>query len=124
MSKITKFEELKCWQSARTLVKNVYTFSSKGKIANDYDLKSQLRRAALSTMNNIAEGFSRFHIKDSIHFYDISQSSASELMSMSYVLEDLCYLTQSELIELRENTESTKKITLGFIRYLNQEKEK
>ncbi|MDB4728023.1 four helix bundle protein [Saprospiraceae bacterium] len=92
MAKITRFEELTCWKASRELVKLVYKLSSTGNLARDFDTKSQLRRAALSMMNNIAEGFARFSKKEFIRFLDISQSSGAEVKSMIYVLEDLEYL--------------------------------
>lgn len=64
MSKITRFEDLKCWQAARELVREVYMICEEGKLARDFETKAQLKKAALSTMNNIAEGFGRFHNSD------------------------------------------------------------
>ena len=119
MAKIEKFEDLKCWQSARELVKLIYILCKKSKIAKEYELNGQLKRAGLSTMNNIAEGFSRFHKRDSIRFYDISQSSAAEVKSMSYTIEDTKLLTNEEIKNLRYKSEKTKNLTLGFIKYLN-----
>lgn len=72
MSKITNFEELNCWKSARELVNIVYKVSSVGVLSKDFDTKSQIRRAALSSMNNIEEGFARYYKKDSIRFYDFA----------------------------------------------------
>ena len=54
MSKVTRFEDLKCWQAARELVKEVYIICEEGKLAKDFETKAQLKKAALSTMNNIA----------------------------------------------------------------------
>jgi four helix bundle protein len=120
MAKIERFEDLECWKAARELVKFIYSICLKGKLAKDFDTQRQLKKAGLSTMNNIAEGFSRYHKRDSIHFYDISQSSAAEVKSISYVLEDLEYLELKYILELREKNEKTKNLTLGFIKYLNK----
>jgi four helix bundle protein len=91
-----------------------------GKLAKDYDTKGQLKKAALSSMNNIAEGFGRFSRKDFIRFLDISQSSVQEVQSMLYVLEDLEYLTIDKLTTLRLKSDETKNLTLGFINYLRK----
>lgn len=66
MAKITRFEDLNCWKEAREVVKMNYQVSSEGKFERDYGLKDQIRRASISIMTNIAEGFSKFHRKDSI----------------------------------------------------------
>ena len=100
MSKIERFEDLKCWQSARELVKLVFELCNDEIPENEYELKGQLKRASLSSKNNIAEGFSRFHKRDSIRFYDISQSSAAEVKSMSYPLEDLQFLKPTSIKKL------------------------
>jgi four helix bundle protein len=118
MAKIEKFEDLVCWQKSRELVKAVYIMSMKGKLKTDFELRAQLRRAALSTMNNIAEGFSRFSKKEFIRFLDFSASSAGEVKSMLYVLEDLEYVTEEELSKVRLLTEETRNITLALLKYL------
>ena len=53
---ILSFEELDCWQAARGLTKTIFALSDRGYLSEDFDIKAQLRRAALSVMNNIAEG--------------------------------------------------------------------
>ncbi len=118
MSTITRFEDLKCWQAARELVKMVYLVSKTGELAMDFGAKDQIRRAALSSMNNIAEGFGRFGRKDFIKFLAISQSSTLEVQSMLYVLSDLEYLNEEKITEIRSKSEETKNLTLAFIRYL------
>jgi len=66
--KIEHFKDLDCWKAARVLVRLVFEASRKGELARDYGTQAQLRRAALSAMNNIAEGFSRYHYQESINF--------------------------------------------------------
>lgn len=122
MAKIEKFEDLKCWQAARELTKLVYNACENGKLAKDFDTKSQLRRAALSTMNNIAEGFGRGSNKEFIRFLEMSQSSAMEVKSMTYILMDLAYLDEQSVTFISEKAEETKSITLGLIRYLRSKK--
>jgi four helix bundle protein len=118
MGKVNKFEDLRCWQAARSLVKEVYLVSEHGKLARDFDTKSQIKRAALSTMNNIAEGFGKFSSKEFIRYLDIANNSASEVKSILYVLLDLNYL-EAEKIELLQNkTDEVKALSLALIRYL------
>lgn len=56
---MNKIEDLKCWQAARKLAKEIYLMIEEGKLKNDFDTRSQIKRAVLSNMNNIAEGFGR-----------------------------------------------------------------
>jgi four helix bundle protein len=118
MAKVEKFEDLRCWQAARELVKLVYLACEEGKLAKDYDTRGQLKRAALSSMNNIAEGFGRYSTKDFIKFLDISRSSADEVKSIPYALEDVSYLAEERINQIRDKAQETKNITLAFIRYL------
>jgi four helix bundle protein len=122
VAKIEKFEDLKCWQAARELVKMVYVACEDGKFVKDFDTKSQIRRAALSTMNNIAEGFGRASDKEFIRFLEIAQSSAMEVKSITYVLIDLNYLSEDKIMEISKKAEETKSITLALIRYLRNKK--
>ena len=119
MGKIEKFEDLKCWQAARKMVKEVFLISETGKLSKDFETRSQFKQAALSSMNNIAEGFGRYHQKDSLRFYDISQSSTLEVLSMLYTLVDVNYLSHAQAAEIRLLAEETKNLTLGLIRYVS-----
>ncbi len=122
MAKVEKFEDLKCWQATRERVKFVYQACEKGKLANDFDTKSQLRRAALSIMNNIAEGFSRGSDKEFIRFLEMSQSSAIEVKSITSVLKDLEYFDEQSVTLISNKAVEAKSVTLGLIRYLRSKK--
>lgn len=69
MAKVNKFEDLRCWQEARKLVKEIYLVAEEGKLAKDFDTKSQIKRASLSCMNNIAEGFENSAIRNLFDFW-------------------------------------------------------
>ena len=73
-------------------------------------------------MNNIAEGFTRFHKKEFVRFLDIAQGSASEVLSILYVIEDLELAERSKLIAIREQTKLVRKLVLGLVRYIQKEK--
>jgi four helix bundle protein len=116
--KVDKFEDLTCWQAARQLVKTVFLACLDGKLRKDYDMQSQIKRAALSSQNNIAEGFCRYYKKEFVRFLDISQSSAGEILSMCYNLEDLEMTSKEQIEAIRNNAAETRNKTLGLIRYL------
>jgi four helix bundle protein len=84
MALVERFEDLKCWQEARQLTALVYRICEEGKLARDFETRGQIKRASLSAMSNVAEGFGRrFNPKDFIRFLDISQSSCLEVRSIS-----------------------------------------
>lgn len=118
MAHIERFEDLHCWQEARKLVKIVYEASNEGSLSRDFDMKSQLRRAAISTMNNIAEGFGRFSTKELIRFLEISSSSADEVKSVAYAAMDLEYWTPLRAKQIQDKADDVKSLDLGFIKYL------
>jgi four helix bundle protein len=119
MAKINKFEDLNCWQEARVLVREIYIIAEEGKLSKDFDTKSQLKRAALSIMNNIAEGFGKYSTKEFIRYLDTAHNSASEVKSILYVLLDLNYLTEDKIRELQGRTDKVKALSLALIRYLS-----
>lgn len=118
MAKVDRFEDLTCWQTARDLVRLVYLACEEGKLARDFDTRSQIKRAALSTMNNIAEGFGRYNDKEFIRFLDFSQSSAMEVKSITYAMEDVQYLPLEKIMEIRIKADDTKNLTLALIKYI------
>ena len=124
MSKIVSFEDLKCWQESRVLVKEVFLFCQNAKIKKDYDVTSQLRRASLSVMNNIAEGYGRKSDKEFIQFLNYSVGSACEVQSMLYALLDIDYLDNKLFDEKYKQVEKIKALTLGLVKYLNTTKNK
>ena len=124
MAKVEKFEDLICWQKARELVNLVYSISRNNALSKDYGLRDQLRRAAVSSMTNIAEGFARFHPGDFIRFLDIAQSSAVEVKSLMYVVLDQKYLTADKVIEVQNVAEETTKTTKGLLRFLYNKTQK
>lgn len=119
MTKITRFQDLNCWKESRKLVKRIYKSSEQGKFKKDFSLKDQVRRASVSIMTNIAEGFSRFHRKDSVRFFDFAQSSAAEVQSLLYIAEDLEYLTPEFVEEMRGEALKCQKMILSLIRHFN-----
>src|SRR5438309_11168938 len=90
------FEEISAWQSARKLVAAIYRVSKEGEFARDFGLWNQIRRAALSVMANIAEGFSYRSGKEFAKVLLIGKASALEVQSHLYAALDQWYLTAIE----------------------------
>lgn len=119
---VSRFEDLECWKAARALVKEVFLSCMEGRLAKDFETRGQFTKAALGSMNNIAEGFGRFGLMDKIRFLDISKSSTLEVQSMLYALEDIEYLSPEKIQSIRQKADNARNLTLGFIRYLKNQK--
>ena len=118
MATIRRFEDLESWKQARQLTKMVYGCSDNGRFTKDYGLKNQIRRAAVSIMANIAEGFGRGGNKEFIQFLSTARGSVSEVQSQLYVALDVGYITTHEFEELYSQSTTTSNAISGFIRYL------
>ena len=116
--KIEKFEDIEAWKKARELAKGIYHATSKGDFAKDYSLRDQIRRASISVMNNIAEGYARQTSKEFIQFLYIALGSTAEVQSQLYLAQDLGYISNEEFNEIYELTSETAKLVTGFIKYL------
>ena len=100
MNEVFAFEQLDVYKVARAYVRNVYFLSDKFPQKEDFALTSQIRRAAVSITSNIAEGTSRFSIKDKSHFIEIAYGSLMETYSQLQVATDLMYIKQSDVNEI------------------------
>jgi four helix bundle protein len=98
MSRAERFEDLRVWQEARALVRAI---NHDTRELRDFGFRDQIRAAALSAMNNIAEGFERRTDADFAHFLDIAKGSSGEVRSMTYVGEDEAYFPAPRALELR-----------------------
>ena len=98
--KIEKFEDFIAWQKARQLSRKIYQATSLPGFSRDFGLKDQIRRAAISIMSNIAEGFERGRAAEFHQFLSIAKASCAELRSQLYVALDAKYLTQFQFQEL------------------------
>ena len=88
MSTIKSFEELIIWQEARKFANNIYNLTKKYPQEEIYSLISQMRRATVSVMSNIAEGFDRRTTKEFISFLIIARASVSEVQNDLYISLD------------------------------------
>ncbi|HDY75947.1 MAG TPA: four helix bundle protein [Candidatus Marinimicrobia bacterium] len=120
MATIKRFEELECWQESREFVKLIYELTGKDKFRRDFELVSQLRRSAVSSMANISEGFHRKSNKDFMKFLDYSRSSIAETISHCYVALDQKYIDGKEMEEVKQQADVVWKKVNNFITYLNK----
>ena len=120
MAKIEKFEDIVAWQKARELVKEIYRLSGEGQFSRDYGLRDQLRRAAVSVMLNIAEGFARKTSREFIQFLVVAHGSVAEVQSALYVALDQSYISQPQFESLYKLADETSKLIMGFSSYLRR----
>ena len=111
-----RFEDLEAWKRARGLVRAIYGMSEKSLLARDYGLKDQMRRAAVSVMSNLAEGFERTHAIEKIQMYKVARASAGEVRSLLYVLEDQEMVDPERVNGARRLVEETGSMITGLIR--------
>jgi four helix bundle protein len=115
MAYAEKFEDLLAWQKARELCNLVFQKTENPKFAKDYDFRSQLRRAAISAMANIAEGFERGNKGDFHRFLSIAKASAGEVRSHLYIAHDIGYLNDADFQLLFEQAVELGRI-IGALR--------
>ena len=114
MTGIHRFEDIIAWQKARLLTKSIYETTQSGFFSKDYDLKTQIRRAAVSIMSNIAEGYERGGAKEFRQFLSIAKASCAELRSQLYVAADIGYLQDHQFQNLLSQSEEVGRIIGGL----------
>ena len=118
--RIERFEDIVVWQKSRELVNIVYqvTVENEG-FKRDFDLKSQIRRAAISVMSNIAEGFARRSDKAFASFLHIAHGSVAEVQSQIYIALDLNYINKAGFDKIYSMSDEISRQSQAFIKYLN-----
>lgn len=124
MSKIKRFEDLDIWKLAIEISVDIYKVSEEGNLKQDWGLKDQIRRAATSISNNIAEGFEYDNNKDFIKFLRYSKDSAGELRSMLFALKKIEFINEEFYSNMYERLISISKQIAGLIKYLKEYEKK
>lgn len=115
-SYISSFFDLNAWQEARKLTQVVYKRTALFPIEERFGLSSQMKRASVSGMANIAEGFGRISIKEKLNFYNQAFGSLTELQSHSIIAEDLGFISNEENKELLSKIQTSQGLVQGLIR--------
>ena len=115
MAKIKSFEDMVCWQKSKSLSLEVYTCF---KNCKDFAFKNQIERAALSIMNNLAEGFERQSNKEFRQFLYIAKGSSGEVRSMLFIAKDLGYISSDNFDKLYLSSLEISKTISGLIKTL------
>jgi four helix bundle protein len=122
MATFQSFEEIEAWQNARKLTQDIYDVSNSGPFSKDFGLRDQIRRASVSVMSNIAEGFERDGIREFIRFLTIAKGSVGEVRSQLYVALGQDYITKETFDRLFDLASETARMIGGLIKYLKQQK--
>ena len=118
MATIERYEDIQGWQKARELTNFVYAITKQKTFARDFGLKDQIRRAAVSVMSNVAEGFERGGRREFIQFLSYAKASAGEVQSQLYIALDQKYITPEQFDKGYKLCDETMRLIGGFIAYL------
>ena len=120
MATFKRFEDITAWQRARELTKEIYNLTSHNEFSRDFGLKDQIRRASVSIMSNIAEGFERSGTGEFVHFLATAKGSAGEVRSQLYVAFDQEYISPSVFHCLSNSVTEISRMIAGLIDYLKK----
>lgn len=112
--KIERFEDLIAWQKARELTREIYKIKKSGEFAKDFGLRDRIRRASVSIMSNLAEGFERGRTTEFHQYLSIAKGSCAEVRSQLYVAWDAEYLEKDSFALLMQMAKAVGKIIGGL----------
>jgi four helix bundle protein len=118
--KIKKFEDLESWKKARRLTNGIYEATAAGTFTRDFGLKDQIRRASISILSNIAEGFERGGDKEFSQFLAMAKGSCGEVRAQLYIATDQGYLSQDLFDRLFNEAVEIGRLISGLMKYLSQ----
>ncbi len=112
------FEDLEIWKDARRLTQAIYRLTTTEKFSKDFGLRDQIRRAAVSIMSNIAEGYERGGNQEFTQFLYVAKGSCGEVRSQLYIALDQGYTEQKQTNELMESFKRLSSMVSNLITYL------
>lgn len=112
------FEDLEVWKAARELTNRIYKITKNAEFSKDYGLRDQIRRAAVSIMSNIAEGYERSGNQEFIQVLAIAKGSCGEVRCQLYVAGDQGYIPPDELKPLIEHCKKISIMLSNFMEHL------
>ena len=118
MAGITRFEEIEAWKTARQLTNMVYELGNQAGFNRDFGLRDQIRRACVSVMSNIAEGFESRTDVQFINFLGMARASAGEVRAQLYVALDQKYIADEQFNEAYALAVTCSRQIAKFIAYL------
>lgn len=122
MGTLQSFEEIEAWQRARELAREIYTISAQGMFSKDFGLRDQIRKASVSIMSNIAEGFDRGGTNEFLQFLSMAKGSASEVRSHLCVAHDQGYIDQETFERISAQAAEIGRMVGRLMSYLRSTK--
>lgn len=120
MATFTNFESIEAWAKARELTKEIYAISATGSFSRDFALRDQIRRASISVMSNIAEGFERGGTREFNQFLSIAKGSVGEVKSQVFVAMDQHYIDSEQAERLLGQATEIGRMIGGLMKYLSK----
>ena len=121
MTTAKRFEDLEVWQRAKDLTNLIYEYSTDGSFSRDFGLRDQMRRASVSIMSNIAEGFESQTQAMFIKYLGYAKGSAGELRAQLYIARDQGYITEEDFNTMFSTAEICSRQLTRFIQYLESQ---
>ena len=115
---VKNFEDLEIWKDARLLTREIYQLTKDTRFSKDFALRDQIRRAAVSIMSNIAEGFERGGNQEFIQFLYVAKASCGEVRSQLYVALDQSYITEKDCDDVSKSFRRLSIMISNLIDYL------
>ena len=115
---VKNFEDLEIWKDARLLTRGIYQLTREPKFSKDFALRDQIRRAVVSIMSNIAEGFERGGNQEFIQFPYVAKASCGEVRSQLYVALDQSYVTEKDCDDVSKSFRRLSIMISNLIDYL------
>ena len=103
MAKFQRFEDIEAWKAARKLTNRIYDCSMEGEFSRDFAFRNQIRRASVSILSNIAEGFERDGNKEFLQYLSVAKGSGGEVRTQLYLAHGRNYITEQQFKELLGN---------------------
>ena len=119
MEEQKSFKKLIVWQKAYALVQMIYKHSHNFPSSESYGLTSQIRRAGVSVLANIAEGSERQHKKEFLQFLSVARGSLAEVETYLMLAKDLDYLNERDFNSLEEQRREVGKLLRGLSKSLS-----
>ena len=120
MARIERFEDIRSWRKSRELTKQIYVITSQGNFKRDFGLRDQIRKASVSIVSNIAEGFERGGDQEFLQFLAIAKGSCGEVRAQLYIALDQGYLQREDFETLSTLATEISRLLSGFMKYLQQ----